>query len=266
MGDQAKSPRSPRTLRARGAAALIAALTLAAAAAPLPTFGAALRPCRPSIEVSASQVLAGETVTVSGTLQCPEGVEAGGQTVTLFSHSPAGASGFAPVAEAVSDADGSYSIPSPALEANTIFDVRDGRGHSARLRVRVAPQLSLVAPPDGTQLLPGGRGATTAATNTIAFTGTVTPAIAGELVVLQRERPDGSGKWRRIATTRVDESGNYAITHTFRRAGTATVRVVVRSHGVLVLAASEPRTYTIASRQVTRPLARAARPRRRIRQ
>jgi hypothetical protein len=263
MDPRANSPSSPR---ARAAATLLATLALAAAAAPLPAFGARVGPCRPSIDVSSSQVLAGETVTVSGTLQCPEGVEAGGQTVTLFSHSPAGASGFAPVAEALSEADGSYSIPSPALEANTIFYVRDRRGHSARRRVRVAPQISLFAPPSGAQLLPGGRDGTTAATNTITFSGTVTPASEGELVVLQRERPEGSGKWRRLATTHVDESGNYAITRTFRRAGTATLRVVVRSRGMLVLAASEPRTYTIASRQVTGPLARNARRHRHARQ
>jgi hypothetical protein len=193
------------------------------------------------------QVLAGESVTVSGTLTCPEGGEAE-QEVTLYEHSPGGPPGFAPVASTTSEPDGSYRIASAALEQNTTFFVRDGRGHSARRRVRVLPQISLVAPPDGAQLVPASRAGGEPGTNTVTFTGVVTPGTAGRLVVLQRESPAGSGLWRRVAVTRTSESGAYSITHTFKRAGEVTVRVLVRLRGELSVASSQPLTYTIAPR------------------
>jgi hypothetical protein len=112
-----------------------------------------------------------------------------------------------------------------------------------------------VAPPGGTELEPGDRAAGVAPTNTVTFTGVVAPVSASDLVVLQRERPQGSGRWLRIAITSVDENGRYSITHTFRRPGEATVRVLVRSRGKLALAASAPVTYAIASR--IRPARRA---------
>jgi hypothetical protein len=204
--------------------------------------------CKPSIELSAATVLAGETVTVSGVLQCPEETEAPGQTVTLYAHSSSEAQGFAAVGSATVEADGSFAITSPVLEANTVFYVQGMRKHSPRRRVRVTPEVSLVAPPDGTELAPGDRAAGVAPTNTVTFTGVVAPASASDLVVLERERPQGSGRWLRIAITRVDESGRYSITHTFRRPGEATVRVLVRSPGRLALAASAPVTYMIAAR------------------
>jgi len=210
--------------------------------------------CRANIEVGAEQVLAGETVTVSGTLRCPEGTEAGGQTVTLLAHTPKGERGFAEVATATSEPGGSYRMQSPALEENTIFLVRlAARGHSPRRRVAVEPRVSLLAPLDGARLAPASRDGSQAATNTVAFSGVVTPASPNELVVLQRESPTGSGRWRRTAVAHVDESGHYAITHTFRRPGRASVRIVVHSDGALTPAVSQTLIYTIE------PLARPQR-------
>ena len=203
--------------------------------------------CRASIEVSSEQVLAGESVSVSGTVECPEGTEAGGQTVTLLTHTPRGTPGFAPVATATSEPDGSYRMQSPALDENTGLFVRLERGHSARKRVRVTPGLTLSAPASGSALAWADPANGAPATNTVTFAGTVT-ATRPALVVLQGELPAGSGRWRRIAVTHVDESGDYALTHTFRRAGTVTVRVLVRSGGAGAIATSAPLTYTIAPR------------------
>jgi hypothetical protein len=209
--------------------------------------------CRPTVEVSATQILAGESVTVSGTLECPEGNDPAGQTVSLYEHDSGGAHGFAEVAAATTLQDGSYSITVSELDVNASFFVRSTRGHSEHRRVRVTPQISLQAPPDGSRLWPAGRHGGEAApsgglSSTVTFSGTVTPAAPDELVVLQRERPTGSGRWRRIAVARLDEAGQYSITHTFGRAGEAKVRVVVRSRGRRSVAATAPVSYVIAAR------------------
>jgi hypothetical protein len=258
-------PTSPRYARAAALAAVLTAFAAASPAAaapdpntapgeveysvagPTPPRAARAGRCSAAIEVSSQRVLAGESVTVSGTVECPEGTEAGGQTVTLLAHTPRGEPGFAPVATATSEADGSYRIQSPALEENTSLFVRLERGHSAHKRVRVAPLLTVIAPASGASLSPGDRADGEAPTNTVTFTGTVAGARPA-LVVLQGELPVGGGHWRRIAVTHVDESGRYSITHTFKRPGVMTVRLLVRSGGAGALAASAPLTYTIASR------------------
>jgi hypothetical protein len=211
------------------------------------------------MQVSSVQVLAGESVTVSGNVQCPEGVEAAGQTVTLLVHTPRGPRGLSEAASATSAADGSYQISSPALEENTNLVVQVGTRRSARRRVRVAPQISVLAPASGTELLPASRADAQAATNTVTFEGTVTPAAPADLVVLQRELPEGSGRWRRVAVSRLDEAGRYTITHTFRRPGTVTVRVLVRCAGALLPTVSEALTYTVVARARAPRVARAHR-------
>jgi hypothetical protein len=170
--------------------------------------------------------------------------------VTLYERSSGGAPGFAAAATATTEADGSYHLTTPELTGNTVLYVRSARGRSPHRRVRVAPGITLLAPPDGSHLWPARRGADESApsagpSSTVTFSGTVTPAAPEELVVLQRERPAGSGHWRRVAVTHPDEAGNYSVTHTFRRAGEASVRVVVRSHGRRPVAASAPVSYVI---------------------
>jgi hypothetical protein len=273
------SSRSKRIARVAAAAASLAVLAAAAPAqaAPLleggPEAGGAGRSaeyppvrtdarggrCTPSIEASSTQILAGESVSVSGTLLCAGGAEPQGQTVSLLAHTPRGADGFAEVASASAEGDGSYRIDTPALDENTILFVRVERAHSARVRVSVAPRVTVLAPASGALLSPPGRRGGAAGTNSVTFSGTVTPAAAFELVVLQGELPAGSGRWRRIGVAQLDESGGYAITHTFKRPGEVTVRVLVRSSGALALAASQPLMYTIAARQRPRRAGHAGR-------
>src|ERR1700726_1773675 len=114
--------RSSRTCAARLApfVALLAGLLPAGAASGAePPAGRAAR-CRASIEVSSSAILAGESVTVTGAVQCQEGGEADGQAVTLLAHTPGGGAGFTEVGTTTSEAGGSYEITSPSLDENTI--------------------------------------------------------------------------------------------------------------------------------------------------
>src|ERR1700689_2442122 len=59
---------------------------------------------------------------------------------------------------------------------------------SGRRAERVAPEVTILGPPEGTQLIAAGvhRGATASASATVTFTGTVTPQEEGSKVVLQR--------------------------------------------------------------------------------
>src|SRR5947209_7993648 len=80
-------------------------------------------------------------------------------STTQRARSSGGARGFASVATAITEADGSYQITAPELTANSVLFVRSARGRGPHRRVRVVPGISLQAPPDGSRLWPAARGA-----------------------------------------------------------------------------------------------------------
>ena len=111
------------------------------------------------------------------------------------------------------DAQGFYQIQRAdgAVETNRVWHVWSHGAESANRGMRVAAQVTLSGPPEGTQILTGPA-------NKLTFTGTVTPADAGAQVILQRQnaltgnarhRIDsgvGGSEWR---------GGSFPITHTF---------------------------------------------------
>ncbi|MHB8240560.1 MAG: hypothetical protein ACYDHN_01090 [Solirubrobacteraceae bacterium] len=122
---------------------------------------------------------------------------------------------------------------------------------SERHAVRVAPEVTIVAPPEGTQLIAAGvhRGATASTSATVTFTGTVTPLEEGSKVVLQRERIGSGDEWRRIGLGQVAADGTYSISHSFAQPGNVNIRVIVRSPGHNLPGVSEPLSYEISQRQ-----------------
>lgn len=137
------------------------------------------------------------------------------------------------------------------LGVNSAFYVRVGDAKSARIRVQVAPTVTIDSPAVGTPLFTGGgsraTSASTLASDAVTFGGTVSPADEGATVVLEREFK--SGGWVSIGVGHVDEEGNYSIGHTFSKSGETNIRVVVRSHGVYTKTASTPVTYLISPRR-----------------
>jgi hypothetical protein len=203
-------------------------------------------------------IVSGEApVSLTGTLSCPEATSAAGQAVTLYqklAHTP----GFNAVATATTEADGSFHFAPATLEADSTFYVSADEAQSSSAHVTVAPEVTLSTPAAGTQLFVGaGRAARTSATNpsatspsAVTFTGTVSPAVAGTTVALQREAH--KEVWSRIAGGVVDEEGKFSITHTFLKPGTATLRVVVHSQGRDGHAVSTPVSYLISRRRERR--------------
>jgi hypothetical protein len=247
------SARSTHTRPLRRPAWLLGALAMAIAPGLLLPSTAAARQrrerCTVELNVASSELTAGESATLDGSLMCPESLNAAEQTVTIYQH-VAGTPGYSAIGSASTEPDGAYRFTTEALEGNGAFYASAGNARSRRSEVKVTPLLTLSAPPDGTALLLAGRraGAAGVADNTVTFSGTVSPDDGGATVVLQRENAAANEGWRRIGIAAVDADGTYSISHTFALAGEATIRAVVRVRG-LTATVSEPVSYEIAQRQ-----------------
>jgi hypothetical protein len=195
--------------------------------------------CRISIHAP-TRITAGESVTIFGQLVCRHHRSAAGLVVKLFRHTP-GTPGFTDVQSTTTDARGFYQFqPAPSeVEANGVWHVRSRGAESANRIIRVAAQVTLVGPPEGTQIFTGPAGKVT-------FTGTVTPADVGARVILQRQNALTGNEWHRIDSGIVETGGGFSITHTFIVPGDASLRVLVRSQGRNVPTTSSPLSYEIS--------------------
>ncbi|HTD08505.1 MAG TPA: hypothetical protein VK680_06415 [Solirubrobacteraceae bacterium] len=217
---------------------------------------AAATGCTVTLDATPSLVTAEDPLSLSGTLSCPEGSSAAGQTVTLFQMLARSGSSYE-AATTTTEADGTYKFTPTSLAVNSGFYVSAAGAQSQTTRVKVSPHVTIATPLDGTQLLVGSGRATRAAApsdsaNAVTFTGMVTPANVGTRVALQRETRDGA--WARIGGGEVNAQGEYSILHTFYRPGRANIRVIVHDHGLTLTAVSAPVTYQIArrhNRQIT---------------
>src|SRR5271154_6058269 len=180
--------------------------------------------CRIDISVAPRQITAGEATEVSGRLACHRHAGPGAQPVTLYAHA-AGTAGYVPVQSTTTESSGAYKFSTAAETANTSFYVRSHGAQSGRRRLRVAAQVTLSGPPEGTQIETG-------ASNKQTFSGTVNPADVGARVILQRQNAVTGNEWHRIGIGQVLAGGNYSITHTFRVPGDASIRVLVRSNRI----------------------------------
>lgn len=230
-------------LRKLGPALLAATslLALAPAAASAHKHPSPRGRCAINIRVAERQITAGEQVEVKGRLECLPLASAGGQAVTLYEY-VAGTAGYVPVQSTTTDTSGVYEFKPPALSANTSFYVRSHGAQSGRKKARVAVQVTLTGPPEGTQIETG-------APNKQTFSGTVSPADVGARVILQRQNAVTGDEWHRIGFSQVETGGNYTITHTFRVPGDASIRVLVRSDRINSPSASTPLEYEISQAQ-----------------
>jgi hypothetical protein len=197
--------------------------------------------CRIDLNVAPRQITAGDPVLAYGRLVCDRRVKEVGQTVNLLEHS-FGTPGYSLVQSTTTGPLGFYEIPLNGVQTNSSFFVRSHGAQSGRRRVRVAAQVTLNGPSEGTQLLTG-------APNAVTFTGTVSPADAGVRVILQRQNALTGNDWRRIGDGTVGAEGAFSITHTFVVPGDANLRVLVRSHGANISSPSDVLTYEISQAQ-----------------
>jgi hypothetical protein len=198
--------------------------------------------CSINMTVAPRQTVAGEPIVIFGQLRCANQADAAGREVVLYHHL-AGIGGFSIVQSVTSDASGFYSI-APAdgvVETNRSFYVRSLGARSATKRVRVAAQVTLGGPPEG-QLFTGFP-------NRVTFTGTVSPADVGAIVILQRQNASTGNDWHRIDRGVVDASGNFTIVHRFIVPGDANIRALVRSQRRNVPSTSNVLAYSISQAQ-----------------
>jgi hypothetical protein len=203
--------------------------------------------CHIGIQVAPRQITAGEPVVIFGRLVCRGRASAAGRIVRLYHHL-LGTPGFSYVQSTTTDAQGFYQFQRAdgAVETNRIWHVRSHGAESANRRIRVAAQVTLSGPPEGTQILTGPA-------NKVTFTGTVNPADIGARVILQRQNALTGNEWRRIDSGRVEpganSTGSFSIVHTFLVPGDANIRVLVRSQGRNIASPSNVLSYEISQAQ-----------------
>jgi hypothetical protein len=116
---------------------------------------------------------------------------------------------------------------------------RHGQFHHGRHDVRVVATVTLDQP--STDL-------TTA--TPISFTGTVSPADAGNRVLLQRQVGQDGDRWRAVDGGFVRADGGYTIVHRFRQAGDRTLRTLLLPNRRTLRSPSTPISITVQQLQV----------------
>jgi hypothetical protein len=241
-----------------GVAAASALLALAPAAASASHRHAANGPsrrsaagCRVTLQVAPRLLYAGGKVTASGRLSCLGTGPVEGQTVTLYQGSVV-TPGYSAVGTATTEKTGAYKIEdlTPLTANSRFYAVADGAQSDYR-SVKVAALVELKGPAENVQLQAGLR---TGRRNRVTFTGTVSPADVGSLVILQRQDALTGNEWHRIGSGVVTAGpsssvGVFSITHRFLVPGDANIRVLLRSHLRNAASPSNPLTYEISQAQ-----------------
>ncbi len=199
--------------------------------------------CRVNINVAPRQITAGDPVTIFGRLVCQHHRGEAAQVVKLYHH-VAGSFGYSYVQSTRTDAQGFYEFTRAdgVVVSNRSWFVAARATNSEAKRIRVAAQVALSGPAEGTQLLTGRP-------NAVTFTGTVNPADVGARVILQRQDAATGSEWRRIDRGFVQPGGTFSIPHTFIVPGDANIRVLVRSEGRNIPSASNVLEYEISQAQ-----------------
>ncbi len=200
--------------------------------------------CKVSINVAPRRITAGDPVVVYGRLVCSGGASAANQPVKLFHNLRGVGGGFTYVQSTTTNANGFYEFARAdgVVVTNRAWYVRSHGAQSARKAVRVAAQVTLSGPAEGSQLFTGPA-------NKVTFTGSVNPADVGARVILQRQNATTGSEWRRIDVGVVGAGGAYSITHRFIVPGDANIRVLVRSQRRNVPSPSNVLEYEITQAQ-----------------
>jgi hypothetical protein len=177
-----------------------------------------------TIGSSVNPVVYGQSVTISGTL-----AGTADRTVTLLAQ--VGGGTFTPVAQVTSSGD-EYSFSESPTQGTHYRVISAGAGSDV-LEQGVTYELAPTAAP-----------ATVAAETPLSFTGTLAPALEGQLVELEREQ---EGTYSVIATATLAAGGTYSIPYTFTKAGSETLRIQVPGDADLLSIASEPFELEVTS-------------------
>jgi protocatechuate 3,4-dioxygenase beta subunit len=189
---------------------------------------------RLTINTSANPISYGQSVTISGVA-----AGAANQPVTLLART-AGSS-FAVVAKATTDEAGNYTFTQAPPEI-TSYRVTDAATSSTVVYEPVKSVLVADAAPAAA--LSGQSVQSVQSGQQLTFSGTLTPAHAGQLVYLEREYASGVG-YHVVEVGTVNAASGYTIVHTFYGVGTDVLRIRVPSDSEHQASTSEPFTVTV---------------------
>ena len=178
-----------------------------------------------TIHPSADPIVAGQPLTITGTLH-----NGANQPVTLLAREH-GAK-FAPVAQAMTNANGDYTFTQTPLH-NTLYQVAGGNKKSAQLFEGVRDLLTAQASATSVE-----------AGQPVTFSGIVAPDKTGHVIYLQRQNAKG-GAFHTVQVTRVGSGSSYSITRRLFVPGTKVFRVFIPGGPFNQGAASSPFTITV---------------------
>lgn len=206
----------------------------AAGEAPSSRQGSADGDCAVTLAAASTRVLVGESASLSGTVTCSAGVAATPAHVDVYERSGPAGLGAKALAQSAATTKGNFTMTSAPLTASTVFVARIGHRH-ARVAVQAAPAVTLSAAP-----APSDAGVASRLPRTkIAFSGSVTPAVGGELVALQVCHAATGERWRSIGWTHTAADGSYTLDHVLRTPGVTAVRTIVHPGDHLGVGLSE---------------------------
>lgn len=185
-----------------------------------------------TIEASADPIEFGQSVTIHGSA-----AGLAGRSLTLLARVRQ-QHGFAAVTKTTTNATGEYSFPAQSPTTSTFYKVQTGAdvAHSERSAVLfegVKDVLSASVSPNPVQ-----------AGQPLTFSGTITPALVGHIVYLERQNATGNG-FHVVQVAAIGAGSAYTLTYTSYSSGTAVFRVRVPGGPANQGAVSQP--FTIAT-------------------
>jgi hypothetical protein len=209
-----------------------------------PAVASAARGYRISLAVAPDPDVSGDPLTMVGTLANRRGLPVQGVRLELY-HRVNPAPSFSPVQHTRTGPGGFYQIDRAegvVVSNREWFVVALGRRGQVLASSRVVHERVFAA------LTLSASASTVETGQPVIFSGTVSPAHAGERVILERQVGQNGDSWRRIGDGRIEANGSFAISHTFLRpseAGPATIRVEFPGDVRNIRSFSEPLEITI---------------------
>jgi hypothetical protein len=185
----------------------------------------------------------GSPVKIFGTLAPTPAPGSGAhQKVALLGRLAGGA--FTQIAETTTDGSGNYSFTVPAAQANTNYHVTSSLVKSSTVLFQGVKYI----------LTAGISGTTVQAGQSLTWSGTVTPGVAGKVVYLERQNAgNGAGGYHVVEIAPVVTSGGpgsigtYTLTHFIYGVGSQVYRVRVPGDPTNQAVSSAPVTVTVTS-------------------
>ncbi len=190
-----------------------------------------------TIDASADPIEYGQSVAIYGVA---EGLA--GQPLTLLAR-VRHQHGFVAIAETIANETGAYTFPAQSPSMSTFYEVR-AKGKACGACKGTAERSAV--------LFEGVKDILTASVypnpaqtgQTLTFSGTVTPALVGHIIYLERQNASGNG-FHVVQVGAIGAGSSYSLTYTIYEPGTKVYRVRIPGGPFNQGAVSQPLTITV---------------------